>query len=533
MNLSAPLGFKIAKEPCEIEQIHSLNYRTFVDEIPQHSPNNSRCLIDRFHMENTYVIGLKGQLLVAMMAIRARRPFSLDAKLPNLDSYLPPTSSPCEIRLLAVEPDQRRGPVISGLLTTLATHAREHGHDLALISGAFRQLKLYCHLGFVPFGPMVGTPEAAFQPMYLALERFVSHTQPLLIRLDGRFRRRACFLSGPVTVSKEVLRSASAQPASHRSVQFSDTLAEIRRRLCDLTHAPAVEMLYGSGTLANDAVAAQLTRRFQRGLVLDNGEFGGRLVDHARRFGLDFEILTRPWGAGFDRGDLSAALDCHPPVRWLWAVHCETSTGVLNDLAMLKSVTAAKGVDLCLDCVSSIGAVSVDLKDVYLATGVSGKALSALPGVAFVFHRDPIAPAKNVPRYLDLGLYARALGTPFTQSSNILNGLLAALRAFQQERFARTALLGQWLRQRLRAMGYQIVAPEEIASPAVVSIALPDTVKSLDIGAELEAAGFLLGYQSEYLVVRNWIQVALMGQYLQHDIVRLVDLLAVLVRRKP
>lgn len=155
---------------------------------------------------------------------------------------------------------------------------------------------------------------------------------------------------------------------------------------------------------------------------------------------------------------------------------------------MLKSVTAAKGVDLCLDCVSSIGAVSVDLKDVYLATGVSGKALSALPGVAFVFHRDPIAPAKNLPRYLDLGLYARALGAPFTQSSNILNGLLAALQAFGHERFARTALLGHWLRQRLRAMGYQIVAPEEVASPAVVSIALPDMIKSLEIGAELRGA---------------------------------------------
>jgi len=32
------LIFKIASEDWEFEQIHRLNYRTFVDEIPQHAP---------------------------------------------------------------------------------------------------------------------------------------------------------------------------------------------------------------------------------------------------------------------------------------------------------------------------------------------------------------------------------------------------------------------------------------------------------------------------------------------------------------
>jgi len=31
---------------------------------------------------------------------------------------------------------------------------------------------LYRHLGFVPFGPLVGEPGAQFQPMYLSLEAF-------------------------------------------------------------------------------------------------------------------------------------------------------------------------------------------------------------------------------------------------------------------------------------------------------------------------------------------------------------------------
>ena len=36
MNGQMPLVFKVANEDWEVEQIHRLNYRTFVEEIPQH-----------------------------------------------------------------------------------------------------------------------------------------------------------------------------------------------------------------------------------------------------------------------------------------------------------------------------------------------------------------------------------------------------------------------------------------------------------------------------------------------------------------
>ena len=58
-----------------------------------------------------------------MVAWRARRPFSLDLKLPDLDGYLPAGRSVCEIRLLVVEPDHRRTRVIAGLPRQLAAPA--------------------------------------------------------------------------------------------------------------------------------------------------------------------------------------------------------------------------------------------------------------------------------------------------------------------------------------------------------------------------------------------------------------------------
>ena len=180
MSARPPLVFKFATEDWEFEQIHRLNYRTFVEEIPQHQASPMHRLVDKFHAENTYLICLCDRELAGMMAMRGERPFSLDHKLPDLDSYLPAGRRICEIRLLAVEKAYRRTQVFPGLMTLLARHGIASGHNLAVISGTVRQLKLYAHIGFVPFGPLVGTPEAPFQPMYLTLESFEARMNEVL-----------------------------------------------------------------------------------------------------------------------------------------------------------------------------------------------------------------------------------------------------------------------------------------------------------------------------------------------------------------
>jgi len=285
----------------------------------------------------------------------------------------------------------------------------------------------------------------------------------------------------------------------------------------------------GSGTLANDAVAASLSLTQGRGLVLSNGEFGERLVDHARRFGLTFETLGKGWGETFSRRDVEAALEASPGVKWLWAVHSETSTGVLNDLDMLKSVCAARGVELCLDCISSLGTVPLDLSGVHMATGSSGKGLRSFAGLSFVFRGDGAAlPPGRLPRYLDLSLYEGSEGPPFTVSSNLLYALREALAGEEEwkERFAAIRELSAFVRQRLQRSGLGVVAPDGHESTALVTIALPAEVSSPELGPELEKSGYFLNWRSTYLVRRNWVQIALMGEYDSGAVGRFLDVLA-------
>ena len=209
MSEKTPLVFKIASEDWEFEAIHHLNYKTFVEEIPQHAPSPSQRLVDKFHAENTYLTCFSGRKLAGMLAVRGKRPFSLDQKLENLDSYLPAGRKICEVRLLAIEKryrGARGGQMLAGLLALLWQHGVEQGYDLAIISGTTRQEKLYRHLGFIPFGPLVGTGDAVFQPMSITLETFEASAREFLRSSPTRaFQPMAAnFLPGPVAIHRLV-----------------------------------------------------------------------------------------------------------------------------------------------------------------------------------------------------------------------------------------------------------------------------------------------------------------------------------------
>jgi len=527
MKAESPLRFKIATEDWEFEAVHRLNYKTFVEEIPQHERNAEERLVDKFHAENTYAICLCGERLVGMVCGRSHRPFSLDKKVPDLDAHLPAGYRALEVRLLSVEKEFRNGFVFSKLVGLLAQHFKDQGCDMALISGTTRQVRLYKHLGFVPFGPLVGSGEAQFQPMYLTLEKFIQMAKALSPPSEAVEKILANYLPGPVDVHKDVKEAFANGPISHRSDGFMADFKATRRLLCELVKAKSVEILTGSGSLANDAICAQLSLLNEPGLILSNGEFGDRLIDHAGRQGLKFETYQIGWGEPFDLAQVRRRVEQKARPGWLWAAHCETSTGMLNDLPSLKALCAERGIKLCLDCISSIGTVPVDLSGVYLASCVSGKALASFPGLSMVFYNHDLQPAPQLARYLDLGYYAAQQGVPFTTSSNLLYALQTALRRIDwPKKFAELAKAGAELREDLRGAGLQIVAPSAHATPAVVTLALPREVSSVTIGNQLRSAGYLLSYNSSYLVKRNWIQICLMGEWSREHLEKLPGMIA-------
>ncbi|SDN95262.1 aminotransferase class V-fold PLP-dependent enzyme [Bacillus sp. OK048] len=509
--------FKIATSQDEFEQIHHLNYQTFSEEIPQHQKNEEQMLVDQFHAENTYIICIKENEVIGMAAIRDKRPFSLDKKIGPVEQSLPFTvHSPCEVRLLSVKKEYRNGRVFLGLAQFLIKYCLKKGYDIAFISGTVRQLKLYGQLGFQPFANLTGTAEALFQPMYLTKKTFDES-------IAGRILPPTIpFLPGPVQISEKVMNAFSKTPMSHRSDHYKEKLEKAKSLLGQLVNCTYVHLFLGSGTLANDVVAGQLSLEYGRGLILANGEFGNRLVEQANRFGLPFDVLQKDWGQAFTHDEIISKISTD--TRWIWAVHSETSSGMLNDLDLLKDISKQHQLKLCLDCISSLGAIEIDLDGVFLATGVSGKAIRALTGLSFVFHHHEVQPSLTLPKYLDLGTYMRKKSIPFSQSSNLLEALLSALEDINMGTFEKVVKTHSFLKDQFKQFGFTIVS-EEHSSPIILTIEVPNSVSSAVVGDILYNHGYQLHYESDYLQRRNWLQIACIDNYETKDLEKMANLL--------
>ena len=248
---------------------------------------------------------------------------------------------------------------------------------------------------------------------------------------------------------------------------------------------------------------------------------------------LRYTAVRHDWGAPLDYDRIGLALAGGAdgePAGWLWMPHCETSTGALADLSRLKEICQGHGARLALDCISSIGATPVDLGGVWLASGASGKALAAYPGLGLVFSGYRPDPDATLPRYLDLGLHCAGEDSgavPFTLSSNLLAALDAGLARQSDALLALIDEEGRWLRQELRSLGLSLIASEAESIGAVATIALPEgEIDSQKMGRDLEANGFYTSYASGYLRRRNWLQICLMGDTDHDQLERLLPVLA-------
>jgi aspartate aminotransferase-like enzyme len=348
--------------------------------------------------------------------------------------------------------------------------------------------------------------------MYITLEKLRELRVPLArpssaTKSDGALS----FLPGPVDIHPDVVAALGSPPISHRDLAFMSEVEGLKRTLCEIVRATHVEVLLGSGTLANDVVAGQLSLLMGHGVVMSNGEFGDRLIDHASRAGLVFATERLEWGAPFDAAAIDHVLARHPDAEWVWMVNLETSTGVANDLQHLVARAGERSARVAADCVSAIGTVDVDATGVYLMTGVSGKGIGSFPGLSMVFHGGALRRHTRIPRYLDLSLYADAGSVPFTQSSNLVRALgVASRRTMLRGGLADLQRLGSWLRGELRDRGLTLVAAEHVSTP-IVTIALGPSHSSVEIGEALQERGFALSFRSTYLRTRNWIQIAVLG----------------------
>lgn len=317
------------------------------------------------------------------------------------------------------------------------------------------------------------------------------------------------FLSGPVMISPKVSKAFAQDAISHRSSEFSKLVDEVQSKLKILTKAKYSTLMMGSGSLANEAIAANLsTLENEFGLIISNGEFGERLINQATRHNLNFHSLKKNWGEIFDYHEIAEIL-LKKKIDWIWFVHCETSTGMMNDLERILTIANKTNAKVCVDCVSSIGIYQIDLSKIYLASASSNKGLESFAGIAIILHNYQPKPHNNISQYLDIGFYHVKNNIPFTFSSNLVNALNASLELIlQKNKTAKIKKLNDAFVNFLQWQKIKIVVSEKVKSCAITTIEFEQAQQSEKLGKFLESQGILVHYKNSYLKERNWLQIA-------------------------
>ena len=116
----------------------------------------------------------------------------------------------------------------------------------------------------------------------------------------------------------------------------------------------------GSGTFGVEATLGTLIAPGQRTLVLENGAYGKRIVTILERIGREVATLSWPEDQVVDPTALDAALHEDPSLEHVVVVHCETTTGILNDMVAISRVCRAHKRRLIIDGMSAFGAIPID-----------------------------------------------------------------------------------------------------------------------------------------------------------------------------
>src|SRR4029079_3931541 len=100
--------------------------------------------------------------------------------------------------------------------------------------------------------------------------------------------------------------------------------------------------------------------------------------------------LATECNAGIDLDALGQLLDDHRSIRGVAITYCDTSTGVLNDVAAICRVTRQRNILSLVDGVSAIGGMpfAFDEWEPDVAITASQKCLMSSPGLAFAAVSD-------------------------------------------------------------------------------------------------------------------------------------------------
>jgi 2-aminoethylphosphonate-pyruvate transaminase len=298
---------------------------------------------------------------------------------------------------------------------------------------------------------------------------------------------------GPLTTSTSV-KQAMVHDWGSRDAGFLRINKMVLDSIATLAGAEGTHVtvpVQGSGTFAVEAMITSFVPKMGKLLVVINGAYGQRAKKIAEIAGRAVVAYETPEDTPPDLAKLERLLADDIAITHVFAVHCETTSGILNPITEIAVLVARHGRRLLVDSMSAFGALEIDARKVHYdaMAASSNKCLEGVPGLGFVVCRkEALAACKGNATTLVLDLFdqaeafARTGQYRFTPPIHVIVALGKAI----EEHAAEGGVAGRGGRYRenarvliegMRAMGFRTLLDDRLQAPIIITFHMPTDPK--------------------------------------------------------
>lgn len=302
--------------------------------------------------------------------------------------------------------------------------------------------------------------------------------------------------AGPTQV-RENVRMARSLECTNPDLDpaFFDFYKETCEMLSKAMHTENKALILGGeGILGLEAACASLTEPGDRVLVIDNGVFGKGFADFVEIYGGEPVSFVSDYHRPVELSELEAFLQKDNNFKYATVVHCDTPSGVLNDVEEISKLLDRYGIMTVADSVAGMFGEPLDLSNskIDILCGGSQKALSCPPGLTMLWVSDRAFRAMEDRKTPIAAFYANILlfkdyyekqVFPYTMPVSDINGLRAALENYfemEDTIYDRHARIAAATRKALTEGGVPLYL-EKGWSNTVTCIAVPEGITDMEI----------------------------------------------------
>ncbi len=344
---------------------------------------------------------------------------------------------------------------------------------------------------------------------------------------------------GPTQVPPEVMAAQAAPMINHRGPEFSAIMKRVTLRLQYFFQTEAPVLTYAaSGTGGQECAIVNVFSPGDHVAAVIIGNFGMRLAKIAEAYGLQVTRIEFPWGQAADPSVVEARLKEIAPFKGVLMTHNETSTGVTNDIQTLAARVRRLNPEalIIVDAVSSLSSIPLEMDEWDLDVVLTGsqKGWMTPPGMMMIAASPRAWEAHKtatLPRfYFDWSSARKHLAnwqhaaTPAVSLFYALDVALEMMLAEGREAiFARHASAGHYVRQRVQALGLQLLADPRYASNTVTAILTPEGINTKALLKKLREEDHIVLAAGQDHMKEKIFRIGHLGYFTHSELVQTLD----------